>query len=180
MQLKLFPPYRSLRDDRGADSMLTIGTTPLLRAAKAGDAAAIRLLLQYKANVELPNANGITPLLAAAGIGSSGLDTRGRYKTEADAAEAVKLLVASGANINVKDRSGQTPLHGAAASGWNSVIVALAEGKADLFAKDSRGRTAVELTRGEAGTGGRAAGSAARPETEALLQKLMAANPAGI
>lgn len=179
MQLKLFPPYRSLRDDRGADGMLTVGTTPLLRAAKAGDVAALNLLLQYKANVELPNANGITPLLAAAGIGSSGLDTRGRYKTEADAAEAVKRLLAAGADINIKDKSGQTPLHGAASNGWNLVITALVDGKADLFARDSRGRTAADLTKGEAGTGGRAAGSAAKPETEALLRKLMAANPAG-
>ncbi len=67
MQLKLFPPYRSLRDDRGADGMLTVGTTPLLRAAKAGDAAAINLLLQYKANVELPNSNGITTAARCSG-----------------------------------------------------------------------------------------------------------------
>ncbi|MEO8314926.1 MAG: ankyrin repeat domain-containing protein [Pseudomonadota bacterium] len=179
MQLKLFPPYRSLRDDRGADTMLTVGTTPLLRAARAGDAAAIRLLLQYKANAELPNANGITPLLAASGIGSSAIDTRGRYRAEPDALESVQLLVAAGANINIKDRSGQTPLHSAASMGWNSVIAALAEGKADLFAKDSRGRTAADLTKGEAGTGGRAAGSVAQPETEALLRRLMAASQPG-
>ncbi len=122
MQLKLFPPYRSLRDDRGADAMLTVGTTPLLRAAKAGDAPAIRLLLQYKANVELPNTNGITPLLAAAGIASSALDTRGRYRTEPEALESVRLLLAAGASTNARDRNGQTALHGAAGSGWNSVI----------------------------------------------------------
>jgi ankyrin repeat protein len=179
MQLKLYPPYRSLRDDRGADGMLTVGTTPLLRAAKAGDAAAIRLLLQYKANVELPNVNGITPLLAAAGIGSSALDTRGRYKTESDALESVKLLLGAGANLAIRDRSGQTSLHGAASWGWNSVVTTLVEHKIDLHAKDSRGRTAVDLTRGEASTSGRAAGSQARPETEALLRRLMAANPAG-
>ena len=56
MQLKLFPPYRSLRDDRGADSMLTVGTTPLLRAAKAGDVPAMQLLLAHGANVDLPTA----------------------------------------------------------------------------------------------------------------------------
>ena len=48
-QLKLFPPYRPLGADRGADSLLTIGTTPLLRAAKAGDTAAIKLLLAHGA-----------------------------------------------------------------------------------------------------------------------------------
>ena len=39
-QLKLFPPYRSLRMDRGADTVLDIGTTPLLRAARAADTVA--------------------------------------------------------------------------------------------------------------------------------------------
>ncbi len=179
MQLKLYPPYRSLRDDRGADAMLTVGTTPLLRAAKAGDAAAIRLLLQYKANVELPNVNGITPLLAAAGIGSSALDTRGRYKTETDAHESVKQLLGAGANLAIRDRSGQTPLHGAASWGWNSVVNTLVEHRIDLHAKDARGRTAVDLTRGEASTSGRSAGSQPRPETEALLRRLMAASPVG-
>jgi ankyrin repeat protein len=179
MQLKLFPPYRSLRDDRGADGLLTVGTTPLVRAAKAGDTAAIRLLLQYGANLELPTINGITPLLAAAGNGSSALDTRGRYKTEADAVESVKLLLAAGASINARDRNGQTALHGAAGQGWNSLVAALADSGIDLFAKDARGRTAADLTRGEASTSGRAAGGQARPETEALLRQLMAANGAG-
>ncbi|MGB6451062.1 MAG: ankyrin repeat domain-containing protein, partial [Steroidobacteraceae bacterium] len=68
-QLKLFPPYRSLGADRGGDSMLTTGTTPLLRAARAGDAAAIRLLLAHGADTALPNRTGETPLMAAAGIG---------------------------------------------------------------------------------------------------------------
>ncbi|MEO6184720.1 MAG: ankyrin repeat domain-containing protein [Steroidobacteraceae bacterium] len=179
MQLKLFPPYRSLRDDRGADGLLTVGTTPLVRAAKAGDTAAIRLLLKAGANLELPTINGITPLLAAAGNGSSALDTRGRYKTEAEAVESVKLLLAAGADVNARDRNGQTALHGAAGVGWNSLVATLAESRIDLFAKDARGRTAADLARGEASTSGRAAGGQARPETEALLRRLMAANGAG-
>jgi ankyrin repeat protein len=179
MHLKLFPPYRSLRDDRGADGLLTVGTTPLVRAAKAGDVAAIRLLLQAGANVELPTVNGITPLLAAAGNGSSALDTRGRYKTEAEAVESVRLLLAAGANVQARDRSGQTALHGAAGLGWNALVATLADSRIDLFSKDARGRTAADLTRGEASTSGRAAGGQARPETEALLRQLMAATAGG-
>jgi ankyrin repeat protein len=175
MQLKLFPPYRSLRDDRGADGMLTVGTTPLVRAAKAVDVPAIKLLLAAGANVELPTVNGVTPLLAAAGVGSGGLDTRGRYRSEPQAAEAVKLLLAAGADVRARDKSGNTALHAAASAGWNSVVSMLAAGNADLFARDGRGRTAVELTKGEAGGGGRSAGIQAQPETEALLRKLMAA-----
>jgi uncharacterized protein len=179
LQLKLFPPYRSLRDDRGADNLLGVGTTPLVRAAKAGDVAAIRLLLQHGANVELPTASGITPLLAAAGNSSTPLDTRGRYKTEAEAVASAQLLLAAGADINARDRSGQTALHGAATWGWNSLIATLAAGKIDLSAKDARGRTAVDLTRGEASSSGRAGAAQARPETEKLLRQLMAASGAG-
>ena len=40
-QLKLPPPFRNVGNDRGLDGMLTTGTTPLLRAAKALDAPAI-------------------------------------------------------------------------------------------------------------------------------------------
>src|SRR5678816_30948 len=38
LQLKLLPPYRSVGADRGVDGMLTIGVTPLVRAAKGLDA----------------------------------------------------------------------------------------------------------------------------------------------
>jgi ankyrin repeat protein len=179
MQLKLFPPYRSLRDDRGADTMLTVGTTPLVRAAKALDVPVIRLLIKHGALVDLPTSRGITPLLAAAGVGSTGLDTRGRYRDEGPGLEAINLLLAAGANVNARDGTGATPLHGAAGAGWNQVVTRLAAAGADLFAKDGRGRTPVDLTKGEAG-GGRSAGTPPRPETEALLRKLMAeAAPAG-
>jgi len=180
LQLKLFPPYRSLRDDRGADGLLTTGATPLLRAAKAGDVAAIKLLLAAGALVDLPTATGVTPLLAAAGIGSSGLDTRARYRTEQRAVEAAKLLLDAGADINARDKSGSTALHAAAGAGWNKLVETLAAYHADLFAKDARGRTALDLTGGEAGSTGRAASIEASPETEALLRRLMAeAHPSG-
>ena len=173
LQLKLFPPYRSLRDDRGADSMLTVGATPLLRAAKAGDLSAIQLLLAHGANVELPTASGISPLLAAAGVGSSALDTRGRYKTETQAITAVQTLLAGGANVNDSDRSGQTALHGAASWGWNDLVKALADHHANLLARDGRGRTAADVAMGSASASGRASAEA-HPETAALLRQLMA------
>jgi uncharacterized protein len=178
LQLKLFPPYRSLRDDRGADTLLSVGTTPLIRAAKAGDLPAMKLLIEHGANVELPTANGITPLMAAAGNGSAGLDTRGRYKSEDQAVQAVELLLQSGANVNARDRNGQTALHGAAGWGFNSLVKTLAANKVDLAAKDAQGRTAADIAKGSATSSGRAA-ARAYPETEALLRQLMAggANP---
>jgi ankyrin repeat protein len=172
LQLKLFPPYRSLRDDRGADGLLTIGTTPLVRAAKAGDIAAMRLLLAHGANVELPTVSGITPLMAACGNASSAIDTRGRYKTEQQAIEAVHVLLAAGASVNARDRGGQTALHGAAGWGWNDLVKTLAANKADLLAKDAQGRTAADIAHGAATSSGRATANA-HPETEALLRQLM-------
>ena len=81
LQLKLLPPFRSVGADRGVDQMLTIGVTPLLRAAKALDAPAIKLLLAHGALVNLPNIRGTTPTMAAAGLGSVDADTRGVFTT---------------------------------------------------------------------------------------------------
>jgi ankyrin repeat protein len=174
LQLKLFPPYRSLRDDRGADGLLAVGSTPLVRAAKAGDLPAMKLLLAHGANVELPTVNGITPLMAATGNASASLDTRGRYKTEEQAIAATQLLLAAGANINARDRQGQTALYGAAGLGWNGLVRVLASSGIDLQAKDARGRMAIDQTRPSATSSGRAGSGAAHPDTEALLRKLMA------
>jgi ankyrin repeat protein len=176
LQLKLFPPYRSLRDDRGADGMLTVGTTPLIRASKAGDLDALRVLLAHGAKPEVATASGITPLMAACGIGSSTIDTRGRYKTEAQAVAAVEILLAAGVDINAADRNGQTALHGAARWGWNELVKTLVAHKADLMAKDVQGRTAADIAMGSSTASGRASAQA-HPETEKLLRKLMDPHP---
>src|SRR5690606_27367944 len=69
-QLVSMPPYRA-KLDRGNDMMLTAGTTPLLRAAKAGDVAAVRLLLEHGADPAIATKNGANPLMAAAGLGTA-------------------------------------------------------------------------------------------------------------
>ena len=173
LQLKLFPPYRSLRDDRGADQLLGVGTTALVRAAKAGDVPAVQLLLAHGANAELPTASGITALMAAAGNGSSSIDTRGRYKSEQQAVQAVELLLAAGADVNARDAGGQTALHGAAFWGWNTLVKTLAAHHADLLVKDARGRTAADVAAGVASSSGRAS-AVPHPQTATLLHRLMA------
>src|SRR5262245_58666328 len=42
-QLKRRPPYRNVPQDRGGDSILSQGATPLLRAARAGDTPMVQL-----------------------------------------------------------------------------------------------------------------------------------------
>lgn len=173
-QLKLFPPYRATGADRGADSMLTIGTTPLLRAAKAQDAEAIQLLLDYGAIVDLPNSQGMTPVVAAAGTGSSDIDTRGTYRAggapdnEDRAIASLEILLAHGAKFDEPaGRQQQVPLHGAAQWGWHKVIAYLLDHGADVNAADSRGFTAVDYALGRASFGRGA--FAVRPETADLL-----------
>ncbi len=182
-QLKLAQPYRAVGPDRGADGMITIGTTPLLRAAKAFDAAAIGLLLEKGALPNLPNSAGYTPVMAAAGLGSRDRDTRGRFLTEDVPAKSVKaldLLIKGGADVNATDtRGGQTALHGAAGWGWDEVVQFLADHGAKLDAKDGRGATpldsAMGATGGQRGGGQRGAQAAElHPGTAALLRKLMA------
>jgi uncharacterized protein len=175
MQLKLFPPYRSLGQDRGADGMLTIGTTALIRAAKAGDSAAIQLLLAHGARPDLPNSLGITPLMAAAGVGSTTIDTRARFRNEQKCLSSAKLLLAAGVDVNAANGNGQTALHGAAQSGWNTFVQLLADHGAAITAKDHFGSTPLDVAQGKVGFSGRpgvGAGGEVHKDTAALLTKL--------
>jgi ankyrin repeat protein len=155
LQLKLLIPYRATGADRGVDGMLTVGTTPLLRAAKAQDADAIKLLLEHGAIVDLPNSQGMTPAVAASGMGSVDADTRGNYYA-ADIQErsiaSLELLLAHGGQLNGRaGRLDQAPLHGAAFWGWNKVVEYLLKKGADINLTDSRGFTAVDYAMGRAG-----------------------------
>src|SRR5207237_1501581 len=178
LQLKLLPPYRAVGPDRGVDSMLTIGATPLLRAAKAMDAPAIRLLLKHGANPNLPNVRGLTPVMAAAGLGSIDADTRGWFTTEdvqKRSIESLDLLLKAGGEINASEsQRGQTPLQGAAFWGWNDVVRFLVEHGARLDAKDARGMTPVDSALGKAGGNSRGGQRIdVHEDTAALLRSLM-------
>jgi len=100
IQLKRRPPYRDVPQDRGGDAMLAQGATPLLRAARGGDEKFIALLLEYKALVDLPSKEGITPLMAAAGVDYGARVTRGRNRTEDGVLASMDLLIKAGANVN--------------------------------------------------------------------------------
>jgi ankyrin repeat protein len=178
MQLKLFPPYRSLGQDRGGDSLLTVGTTPLLRAAKACDNEAVKLLLSRGALVDLQNNLGATPLMAAAGIGWTTVDIRGRFRNEQTCIETGKLLVAAHADVNAVNNNGQASLHGSAQLGWTEFAKYLASAGARLDMQDAKGATPLDIAMGRAGGTGRAgvAGAETHPETAAALRALMASS----
>jgi uncharacterized protein len=176
-QLKLFPPYRSLRMDRGADAILEIGTTPLLRAARGADIPAIERLAAAGALLDLPQRDGLTPLMVAVGAGASSIDTRGKFRTALEALETADVLLEAGAAIDQTDARGRTALHYAAAAGYTDAALLLVERGANLAATDSDGVTPVDAANGKL-RGGRRGGGTAYPATAEALQGLLTATAA--
>jgi hypothetical protein len=165
-------PYRT-KIDRGADGILGAGTTPLLRAAKTGDARVVKLLLDHGADPLATVGRGVTSILLAANVGTSESDRTGRRKTDAGAIETIRLLMKAGADINAADGQGRTAAHGAALWGLTDVIRFLGENGVDLTRKDGRGLTPLQTALGQAGGfgfGGRA--GVVREETARVLAEL--------
>jgi uncharacterized protein len=172
-QLKKQQPYRS-KVDRGADTMLGTGATPLLRAAKAGDTEVVKLLLAKGADVKLTTKFGMTPVMAAAGLGTKEEDTTGRKKTEEEAIASIELCLHAGADVNTLDNQGDTALHGAAQKGYDQVVQFLVDHGAKMDVKDKRGRTPLDAAMGLMGNGGfDGSRRDVHESTAALLRKLM-------
>jgi ankyrin repeat protein len=102
IQLKRRPPYRDVPQDRGGDTILAQGATPLLRAARAGDAPFVALLLEHGALVDLPSKEGVTPLMAASGVEYGLRVTRGRNRTTEGVLATLQLLVDAGADVDAR------------------------------------------------------------------------------
>ncbi len=175
LQLKMFPPYRATGNDRGLDGMLGIGTTPLIRAAKAQDNDSIKLLLAHGASVEIPNSLNITPAMAAAGIGSTDRDARGNYRVadiQDRALASLEMLLKAGAELNATGgRTQQSLLHSAAYWGWDRVTTYLLDKGAEINQPDGRGYTALDYAENRAGSPGNTIDvSAGRELTDAVLK----------
>jgi ankyrin repeat protein len=134
----------------------------------------MKLLLAAKADINLATRAGITPLMAAAGMGTKEEDATGRFKTEEDGIEAIELLMKARAGINAANGQGQTALHAAAGQGYDKVVEFLAAHGADVNAKDQRGFTPLDHALGNAGGSGGFDGSRkdVHETTGAILTKL--------
>lgn len=108
------------RPSVGTTALNLIGGTPFFLAARTADFEMMRVLAELGADPRLPNEDGTTPLMAAAGAGthSPGEDAG----TEAEAVEAVKLALALGNDVNAVDKNNNTAMHGAAYKQLPSVV----------------------------------------------------------
>jgi ankyrin repeat protein len=101
------------------------GATPFLFAADRADLPLMRVLKELGADPFLPNFNNTTPLMAAAGVGTTSPDEEAG--DESEALEAMKMLLDLGADINTVDNNGDTAMHGAAYNAYPLVAKLLAE-----------------------------------------------------
>jgi ankyrin repeat protein len=101
------------------------GATPFLFAADRADLPLMRLLKELGADPFMPNFNNTTPLMAAAGVGTTSPDEEAG--DESEALQAVKMLLDLGADINTVDNNGDTAMHGAAYKAAPLVAKLLAE-----------------------------------------------------
>ena len=162
--LTAFLPGRSGMDF--GDATLGEGTTPLMRAARAGDTAAIRLLLDAGADAKRTTKDGNTALMFAAGVGYRDKNTRG---AERDALESVKIFVSAGFDVRQRNSREETALHGAADRGADTIVQYLADHGAELNVKSKQGFTPLDVAMGKSSL---LQLPVPKPTTVALLKKL--------
>lgn len=113
----------------------------IIKAAKAGDVAAVRLLLEADASlVGATDTDGSTPLHCAAWKGHT---------------EVAELLLDTGADVHARnnnDHWGDTPLHAAAHGNRRAVAELLIAKGADIQAKNSSGNTPLKETQAHGAT----------------------------
>ena len=115
---------RLARGTSGRGKLGTVGATPFLLASKTADLPLMKLLVELGADPLLPNKDGSTPLMAAAGLGCHAPDEEAG--TEAECLEAVAYLLKLGADVNTIDANGETAMHGAAYKSLPKMVELLA------------------------------------------------------
>ena len=128
------------------DTTLGAGATPLMRAARAGDHAVIRLLLERGADYKLTTKDGTNALMFAAGIGYRDKNTRG---SESDALESVKVLMAAGLDIRQTNTRGENTLHGAALRGADTIVQFLLDQGMEVNTTSKQGYTPLDVALGK-------------------------------
>jgi ankyrin repeat protein len=131
----------------------------------------MKALLEHGADVNLPNFMGITPLMAAAGLGVRNINFGANRspnfeedkEIETKVIASLEVLLKAGADINSRiddaytrtsriarpsgltDREGQTALYSAAGRGWTKVVAFMIEHGANVDVADKRGKSPLDI-----------------------------------
>ncbi|MDH5835183.1 ankyrin repeat domain-containing protein [Luteimonas kalidii] len=151
-------------DPRAADRD---GNTPLHHAARSSDPGVAALLRDASAELDAPNADGLTPLGVACAAGNwrlarfllergarPGVESGTPALVAAAAGDeddpaGVQLLLRHKAKVDACDRDGRTALHVAAFQGHQDITATLLDAGADVHARDAHGATPLlEAARG--------------------------------
>ena len=185
-QLNMHRPGRGGNSGRFADEIITTGATPMLRAAASQDSAAVRLLLENGGRIDVPNVMGVTPLMAAAGLG---MEPSPRFNPSAKDVQdrsiaTLELLSAAGADVNARitdvtsrtarwgrgsflpERGGQSALFGAVQWAWPRVVQYLIDHGAEVAIVDDRRVSPLDAALGRAGS----SDNRPSPEVAKILQ----------
>src|SRR6185295_6329717 len=109
----------------------------------------MKLLVELGADPTIKNVDDVTPLMAAAGLGTRSADEEAG--TDDEAIEAVVYLLGLGADINAVCRTGATAMHGAAVANFPKTVKFLdAKGaKIEVWNQpNSRGWTPLMIAEG--------------------------------
>lgn len=165
------------RVHNNGDATLGAGATPLMRAARKGDLAMMRLLLAHGADATLRTARQGTALLYLAGLG--GLGRFGEYDltraTDEQFVEGMQLCLEHGAMLDEADENGQTALHIAVTQRDEHTVRFLLDRGARVDIKDRQGRTPLDVA---LGVGARPRGGAAPQVRATIVDLLRAKTPA--
>ncbi len=117
------------RQPNSATRLGSGGATPFLLAADRADAALMALLLELGADPFMANLRGTTPLMAAAGLGTTAPEEEAG--TELEVLEVTRLMLELGADVNTVNDEDDTAMHGAAYGMFPTVVELLADNGAD-------------------------------------------------
>lgn len=175
------------------------GATAFWRAAYGTDVEAMKLLVAYGADPNIPTkasaprarrgggeaqkdssglpptvegAPAVFPLHAASGVGyGEGYESNAHRHAPDGWLPSVKYLIEElGADVNARDHNGYNAVHHAASRGDNELILYLVSKGADVKAVSRRGQTTADMSNGPYQR------TSPYPETIALLEKLGSKN----
>jgi ankyrin repeat protein len=189
-ELRMHRPTRGGYTGRFAEPLEDTGCTPLLRAVLGNDMEVVQALLAKGPSPNI-SAMGVTPFLAAAGVGGGP-----RGGAAATNTALMDLLLQHGADVNAQvtgtktysmrnartpsTNEGMTALHVAAQAGRTDLVRYLLEKGANTEIADSNGHRAIDLVGARAdttpsarpggGRGSQVGATASAAEIRALLE----------